>query len=332
MKSNLVISLILGFSMLLCPIAALGKSGENHAPAESKAVISENTEEYISVLASSDSSISRVGVREYLIGCVAAEMPANYHSQALCAQAVASYTYAKRIMKNNSESKKTLFSGADITDDTGTHQGYLNKNARKELWGDKFDEYEQKISAAVDEVLGAYISFEGDYALTVYHSISSGRTASAKSLWGSDIPYLSGVESPGDKLSPEYISESYFTENEFRSAAEKAGISVSGNADEWIGKIVTAEGGYAEKVTVCGTEIGGAVFREAFSLKSTAFDITYSDDKFKITCNGHGHGVGMSQYGADYMARQGNSWREILIHYYPETEIIEPQLTEKPPA
>ncbi len=325
MKSNLILSLILSASMLLCPVAALEKNSENHSSvSETKAAISENSNEYISVFASSDSSVSKLTVREYLIGCVAAEMPANYHSQALCAQAIASYTYAKRIMKNNSENKKTLFSGADITDDSNMHQGYSDKSARQKMWGDKFEEYEQKISAAVDETLGVYLSFDGDYALCVYHSISAGRTSSAKSLWGSDIPYLSGVESPGDKLSPDYISESYFTESEFRSAAEKAGISVSGSTDKWIEKTVTDDGGYVEKITVCGTEVSGTVFREAFSLKSTAFEISYSDGNFKITCKGHGHGVGMSQYGADYMARQGSSWREILMHYYPETKIIEP--------
>lgn len=323
MKSSLILCLVLALAMLVCPAAALGQKSAS-APNEQDTVESEKSspeEEYIGVMASSNSSVTKVKMREYVIGCVAAEMPANYHSQALCAQAVASYTYAKRTAEKNRESENSLPSGADITDNPDTHQGYLNKTARKKLWGDNYEEYERKIEEAVDEVLGVYLSYDGDYALSVYHSISSGKTLSAKTLWGSEIPYLSSVESPGDKLSPDYISEAVFTEDEFRTLAGNAGITVSGDACDWVEKAETADGDYVTEIVLCGQTVSGSTFREAFSLKSTAFEISYSDGSFTAVCRGHGHGVGMSQYGADYMARQGSSWREILMHYYPGTEI-----------
>lgn len=323
MKKFLILCLVIAFSMLVCPAAALGEKNtslESQVSTKSKEEKSDG-EEYIGVMASSDKSVAKIKMREYLIGCVAAETPANYHSQALRAQAVASYTYAKRAAKKNEESENSLPSGADITDDPDTHQGYLDKAARKKRWGDNFDEYERKIEEAVDEVLGVYLSYDGDYALSVYHSISSGKTLSAKSLWGSEIPYLTSVESPGDKLSPDYISEMSFTEDEFSALASEVGITVDGKAENWVENSATDDGGYVEKITLCGQTVSGLAFREAFSLKSTAFEIFFSDGVFTVTCKGHGHGMGMSQYGADYMARQGSTWREILMHYYPGTEI-----------
>ena len=171
-------------------------------------------------------------------------------------------------------------------------------------------------------MLGVYLAYDGETALTAYHSISSGRTASAKALWGSDIPYLISVESPGDRLSPDYISEKKFTDEEFSALAKAAGIDISGESGDWVGDIESDDGGYVTSIEICGKRLGGSEFRTTFSLKSTAFEISHSGGEFAVTCKGHGHGVGMSQYGADYMARQGSSWREILAHYYPGAEII----------
>lgn len=322
MKNSLILCLIIAAAMLVCPAAALGEGKPEPAKAPAREAQADGAEEYISVMASSDRSVSKVKMREYILGSVAAEMPANYHPEALKAQAVASYTYAKRLIEQNKKGKNSDLNGADITDDPATHQGYLNKSARKKLWGGNYEEYERKLGEAADEVLGIYLAYDGETALAAYHSISSGRTASAKTVWDSDIPYLIGVESPGDRLSPDYISESKFTDEEFRSLAEEAGIAVDGGSDGWIGDTETDDGGYVTSIEICGKRLGGGEFRTAFSLKSAAFEISHSGGEFTVTCKGHGHGLGMSQYGADYMARQGSSWREILAHYYPGTEII----------
>lgn len=324
MRTNLIVCIIIALAMILCPIAAVGNN-ENDAVTEVITVNAtvENQEDYISVMSSSSGKISKIGMREYIIGCVAAEMPVLYHTEALKAQAVASYTYAKKICEQNQKSKDSSLKEADITDNPENHQGYINANQRKEKWGNGFEEYEKKVEAAVDSVLGCYLTYNGETALAVYHSNSAGATQSSKSLWGSEIPYLISVESPGDRLSPDYTSKTAFSESEFKSCAKECGAKLSGNAEDWVGEIKTDDSGYVTSVSIGSEEISATKIREEFDLQSSCFDIKYSDEEFIFTCYGYGHGVGMSQYGADYMARQGSSWEEILLHYYPGTVIKE---------
>ncbi len=315
MRINIILGIFVALSLILCPIAALGESEETAA----EIVESVNEEEqYISVMSPSTGKVSRVDMREYIVGCVAAEMPATYHSEALRAQAVASYTYAKKVIEQN---KKISPFDADITDSSDTHQGYIDKNARKEKWGNKYEEYEEKISSAVDSVFGSYMEYKGETVLAVYHSVSAGSTQSAENLWGEEIPYLQSVESPGDRLSPDYISESFFDKEEFSALLKECGVIPSGDEEDWLEEIKINADGYASSVVVCGREISASKFREIFSLRSTCFEIDCSGGGFTVRCKGYGHGAGMSQYGADYMARQGSGWREILMHYYQGVEI-----------
>lgn len=325
MRTNLIVCIMLALSLILCPIAAVG-SEEKTVDSEGQAT--ENAEksneenvEYIAVMSASTGDIEKIKLREYIIGSVAAETDAIYHSEALKAQAVASYTYAKKTREQNEKHKDSSLKNADITDSPDIHQGYINKEQRREKWGDKSEEYEKKISSAVDEVFGFYLTYNGETALTVYHSVSAGKTHDAKSMWGSEIPYLSSVASPGDKLSPDYTEKKHFKESEFKKLAKECGISLSGDASEWVGDLTKSDSGYVMSVRLGSTEISSSKFREVFGLRSLCFDINYSDEKFIIKTFGHGHGVGMSQYGADYMARQGSTWQEILKHYYVGTEI-----------
>ncbi len=321
MQTNLILCIIVAVSLILCPVVALGSEAE--AP-PSPAVTAEKAEgNYISVMSPATGKISKVGIREYIIGCVAAEMPAVYHTEALKAQAVASYTYAKKTLEQNKKSKNSLLGGADITDSPDMHQGYIDCDERKEKWGKKYEEYENKIASAVDEVSGLYLEYNGETALAVYNSISAGATQSAENLWGSEIHYLISVESQGDRLSPDYIEKSVFDAGEFKSLAKDCGVKLSGDADEWVEEIKINSDGYVSAVVMGSKEIAASKFREAFSLRSPCFDIEYDDGEFIITCKGHGHGAGMSQYGADYMARQGFVWHEILAHYYTGVEISE---------
>lgn len=329
MRMNLIICLILAVALILCPVAAFGsntsvkviKSTEATETTE-EITVTADEEEYISVMSSSTKKIERIGMREYIIGCVAAEMSANYHTEALKAQAVASYTYAKKTCEQNWKYKDPSLGEADITDSPATHQGYLDRAERKEKWGEKSDEYEAKITAAVDEVIGIYLSYDSETALAVYHAISAGSTQSAKSLWGSSIPYLTSVESPGDRLSPDYVSVLEFTQPEFKKLAKKCGAKLDGDSEKWLGKTEKTEEGYVTGIILGSEKISGSKVRDVFGLRSLCFDVEYTNGKFVFTCYGYGHGVGMSQYGADYLARQGFSWQEILGHYYPGTEII----------
>lgn len=321
MRTNLVLCIIVALSLILCPIAALGGNAQAEAAVGSAAAVYDGGEAYISVMSPSTGDISRVDMREYVKGCVAAEMPALYHSEALKAQAVAIYTYAKKVLEQNKNGKNSSLAGADITDSPDTHQGYIDEDERREKWGSDFEKYESKIEAAVDAVFGSYMTYDGETVLAVYHSISAGATQSAANLWGEDMPYLVSVESRGDILSPDYMSESVFSEKEFKKLAGECGVKLSDHAGEWVGEIKTDENGYSGAVVLGGNEIAASEFREAFSLRSLCFDIEYTGGKFTVTCKGYGHGAGMSQYGADYMARQGSTWREILLHYYTGVEI-----------
>ncbi len=324
MRTNLIICIIIAVSMILCPIAALGSEAAPNDTKETFAAADDFAAEegaYISVLSSSSGDIEKVKLREYVIGSVAAEMSALYHTEALKAQAGASYTYAKKVGEQNEKYKDSALGDADITDSPDIHQGYINEKQRKEKWGENFEEYEKKVEAAVDEVFGSYMTYNGETALAVYHANSAGRTQSAETLWGSEIPYLISVESPGDKLSPDYISTQTFDAGEFKKCAKKCDINLSGDKSEWVGELTKADSGYVMSVRVGSTEVSASKFREEFGLKSCCFDIEYSDGEFTVTCYGYGHGAGMSQYGADYMARQGCSWREILEHYYTGIEI-----------
>lgn len=322
MRAYLLLCLILLAAMFICPAAALGaqNSGENAVVLNT--VYENDTEEYISVMSSSTGEIEKIRLREYVIGSVAAEMDALSHTQALRAQAVACYTYAKRMREQSEKSISSYFSRADITDDPSAHQGYINEKQRKEKWGEKYDEYEAKIEAAVDEVFGVYVAYDGETALTAYHAISAGKTQCAKNMWGSEYPYLSSVTSDGDKLSPDYITQASFTESEFRKLAAECGAEAVGEAEEWVEETTKNNDGYTAFVRICGEDIEAEDIRKAFSLRSMCFDIEFDGECFIFTCKGYGHGVGMSQYGADYMARQGSDWREILMHYYPGAEIM----------
>ncbi len=311
MRKYLVMAALLAVSMLICPLAAVGTASEKppDAPIEPMPVLTHavgDGTEFITVMSSATGDTVKLEMREYLIGCIAAEMPPDYHEEALKAQAVVSYTYAKRIMDNSADF---------ISDSPLTHQGYASRQERIDNWGDDFEKNEQRIASAVDAVMGKYVVYDGEAALTVYHSISAGQTQSAESLWGENYPYLQSVPGEGDKLSPDYISVVSFDADEF---SQKLGINGDATADD-----VKTENGYVTSAVIGGKTFSGAEIREALELKSNSFEIECTDEKVTVTCKGHGHGVGMSQYGADYMARQGSSWQEILLHYYPSTDIAQ---------
>ena len=269
------------------------------------------------MLSSSTKKINEIDMFEYVVGAVAAEMPPTYHSQALRAQAAVCYTYA---VKKRSSPDPTL-GGADITDDSAVHQGYLDAAARKEKWGDKYETYEKKIEEAVKDVFGKTITYDGEIITAAFHAISCGQTFSAEEVWGKDVPYLKSVTSAGDKLSPDYASTLTLTADEFKKAFAGSGAEFGGDAKKWIGEIKKTDSGYISCAVIGEKEFTGAQVREKLGLRSACFEIKCTGDEFKITVHGYGHGVGMSQYGADYMARQGSDWQEIIKHYYTGVEI-----------
>ena len=209
-----------------------------------------------------------------------------------------------------------------IRDSSGIDQGYLTRAQAREKWGDKADEYEKKLDEIVKSVAGITVKYEGQYAETLYHAVSGGRTESAETVWGQAIPYLVPVQSVGDLMASDYSSTATFTKEEFLKNLNS--ISKSGSltlSDDFVGPKSCSDSGTVTSFTLCGESFTGKDLRSAFSLRSANFDISSDDNNVTFTVRGWGHLVGMSQNGAKIMAEQGNSYKEILLWYYPGCEI-----------
>ncbi|MBR2876768.1 MAG: stage II sporulation protein D [Clostridia bacterium] len=328
MKNYLISIVFIFISLIITPLTVFSFSEEAAAPPE-KAVTksadeavkednsnSENTsDDVITVFLSNSQENVTISEFEYICGSVAAEMPLMYHEEALKAQAVACYTNGLRL--KNSGNKDDI-NGADISNDTAVHQGYISKEERKEKWGDDYEKYESKLETVVNEVLGEYLTYDGQYCVAAFSAICTGTTESAENVWGGKVPYLVSVRSSGDTLSPAYSSTATFTKSQFISIMKDLGVAVSTktNPEDIIGKAKTSKAGTVLKIKIAEKELTGEEIRNAFSLRSSAFKISATENEVTFKVSGYGHGVGMSQYGADYMARQGSTYKEILEHYY----------------
>ena len=312
MKKYILLCAVLAVMMIMTPLLSVSYSND---AIENALKASKAKDEYISVMMTKTGDTNEMKIREYLIGCVAGEMNANYHEEALKAQAVASYTFAQYI-KNRDKDKP----GADISDDSSVYQAYINKADRKKKWKDDFEKNESAVESAVDAVLGQMITYKNEPIMAVYFDRCAGLTESSENIWGKKVPYLVSVTSDGDKLSPELESTSEMKIDEFKKAFSKKNIDFSSD-DKLIDDIKRYDSGVVKSVSVGGCEMSGTDFRSILDLKSADFSVETGENTVKIICRGNGHFVGMSQYGADFMARQGSDYREILAHYYPETEI-----------
>lgn len=250
--------------------------------------------------------IKEINATDYIVGVVAAEMPALYEEEALKAQAVAAYTFSCYRRDTSGEEYH-------VSTDPATCQAYLTTTQLKEKWGDGYDEYYNKILNCVNAVEGEILCYGGGTALTLYHAISSGKTNDCADVWGKDLPYLKSVDSIGDKLNKDYISTAAFT-----AADLSAKLGVSGNGFQEIKK---SGSGLVKSANFGSKTFSGAEIQKALGLRSAAFDIAQSGENYTFTVYGYGHGVGMSQSGADYMAKQGATYREILAHYYKGAKI-----------
>ncbi len=317
MKGIYLWSVILIFiCMVLFPLFSMDKTEVPNSTdsGQSSSSPTENAETF-RMLKTEDEKITQITARDYVIGVVMAEMAAEYEVEALKAQAVVAYTYAKykAELRKNEE--------YDITDTHKTDQAFLSADAAKERFGENYEKYNTKITAAVDEVLGQTVTHNGKPILAVCHSISGGKTESATNMWGGEYPYLQPVESVGDVLSPNYLSEVTVSVEDMRSSLKKLDITAGDDASKWLGEIKRSDSGTVLKITLCGTELKGSELRTALGLRSANFDIEYRDKEFHFTVRGYGHGVGLSQYGAQFMALQGSTYKEILKWYYTDCEV-----------
>ncbi len=274
----------------------------------------------VTVLQAASGNVVETDTKEYLLGCLACELPPDTTTEALKAQAVAAYTNVMRL-KENPDGKA---GAADITDDTSKHQGYYDEQKRREVWGDKYDTYSEKFSAAVNAVYGQTLTYDGAPITAAYFALCAGRTESAKTVWGGEVPYLQSVTSTGDRLSPDLQKETVLSAEAVKEALSADSEIVLGeNPEMWITNLQVSDSGSGAVSTalVGGKTVTGQTLRSLLGLRSPAFTVAYGDDGFHFAVSGNGHFVGMSQYGADYMARQGADYKEILAHYYPNTTL-----------
>ena len=285
---------------------------------ESDWKFSDQNEDVLKVLDFTSGQVLELTMREYVVGAVLAEMPATYRSEALKAQAVAARTYAVRQREKQSISPDPELMGADISNDSSKYQAYFTPEQAKRFYGSGYEAYLQKAEEAVDSTDRLIMVYEGEPIVAAFHALSGGRTESAETVWGSHVEYLIPVGSPDDENAPSYLEERNYSANELRKILEKslpyADLSVSEN--EWIKISEISASGTVTKMTVGGSEISGADFRNFLSLRSANFTVEYVSGKFTITTRGYGHGVGLSQYGANSMAESGNTFEDILTYYY----------------
>jgi len=271
----------------------------------------------ISVYDESTKKIMKLNLEDYIINVVASEMPASFSEEALKAQSVAARTYA--IRKVNKDAPE--HNGADLCTNYAHCQAYSHKSVLKDNWGKNYSSNIAKIKKCVEATKGMYLSYNGSPANCVFHSCSDGKTENAADVWGGAFSYLVSVESPGDIEKKDFITEVSVPCSEFLTKLKSEFESFGDVTELSIGDVTLSEGGNVNYVTICNQSIKGTDIRRIFGLKSTAFTAVCNNSTVTFTVRGNGHGVGMSQYGANYMAKCGNSFSEILFHYYPGTKL-----------
>lgn len=259
--------------------------------------------------------IMDIALEEYVVLVVAGEMPANFDEEALKAQSILARTFAiTRKVSNCSEAK-----GGEICSTTHC-QVFIPKEERMKSWGSKADEYYKKISAAVNATKGIVLSYDDKLAMhPQYFAVSSGKTEESVAAFSEDIPYLKSVDSPGEEIAPKYKVSKSFTVNNFvntiNSSYSNAKLK-TGSYKNQINIISRNSGGTVKEIKLGGTTVKGTEFRKLLGLNSANFNITFNSKEVVITCLGYGHGVGLSQWGANAMAKSGKGYKEILEHYF----------------
>lgn len=253
----------------------------------------------------SNGSVINLNMTDYLIGVVSSEMPASFNLEALKAQSVLARTYALK-------AKQT---GKKLTDTVST-QSYIDIDQMKNKWGNSFNTYYNKIKNAVENTNGEYLSYNENYIEALYHSTNNGKTESSLDVFGNYYPYLVSVSSEYDKNASSYLRTISMP---LDTISNKLGLSL--NNDSVISIISYTDGGNIKEININGNNFSGKKVRELLGLRSADFDISISDNNANITTRGYGHGVGMSQYGANGMANAGYSYKDILSHYYPGTTL-----------
>ncbi len=258
--------------------------------------------------------IKEMDMEEYLISVVAGEVYPSYNLEALKAQAVAARTYLVYKMERGGCSN-----GGDICTESAHCQAYKSNEKMLSGWGEKYDEYYNKIKNAVYETKGEIVLYDNKPINALYHSSSVDKTEDCVAVFGGTYPYLKSVSSTVSTNNSEYKKEITFTKKEFLDKIKK---SFNVDTDKIDIKIISyTASGRVSTLKLGEKSVKATALRKCLGLRSTDFTFENEGDKITFIMKGFGHGVGLSQVGAQEMAEQGKTYKEILTHYYTDTDI-----------
>ena len=295
-------------------LAAGGPAAEPEPAAPETAAVHHDRD--VTLTIQDGDTTEQMTLERYLTGVVRGEMPASFEMGALRAQAAAERSY---VYYQLAAGRKDAHPDADFCTDHTCCSAYLSETAAREKWGGDFAPWNTRVEQAVSDTDGQVVLYNGRPILAVFHSSSAGRTAAAGDVWSGDLPYLVSVDSPeGEETVPNYYSTVTFTAAEAKEKllAAHPELKLSGTPDRWFGAAAENGSGRVKTVSVGGTDIEGTELRRIFGLRSACFTVAADSESVTFRVTGYGHGVGMSQYGANQLAREGKTWQEILEWYY----------------
>ncbi len=274
-------------------------------------------EDFFRIYDMTTEKVTKVSYSDYVKGAIASEMGADFEEDALIAQGMAAFSCGLYQKEKHTESDY------DFSAAPSEKLGYMTKEKAKEVYGEAFEEKWAIIENTAKTAMEYVVTYNSAPALTVYHAVSCGKTESSKNAWAGEIPYLVTVESPWDLTYEHFESKVTVSKEETLKILNNSGAGLNGNLpEEWFEGAVLTDAGYIKSIKIGAATFSGERLRSLFKLKSSAFTVEYKKGEFIFTVKGYGHGVGMSQIGANEMAKNGSSFEEILSHYYPGTALI----------
>ncbi len=299
------------------PVPSPSSAGETSTQTPAPAIPATYPEPYVRVYLSAANTTMKLPLEDYVTGVVAAEMPAEFKLEALKAQAIAARTFIVRRLAANDTSG--VPSGAADVTDTVSHQVFIPPDQVKAEWIRLGKEKEwEKLQQAVRESRDAVMTYEGRAITASFFSTSNGYTENAEDVWGSVVPYLKSVDSPWDKqLAPGFKETVTMKRSEILQKLNLDSVPASvQQGGSWMQVLSTTEGHRIKEIQIAGETFSGPEVRKLLGLRSSQFSWKVEGDEVEITTYGYGHGVGMSQWGANGMAQEGHTATEILKHYY----------------
>lgn len=314
MKKQVIIMLVFGMFLLAIPcITFIHKNNSQAVNA-----LSTNT---VKILFTKSNKVQEIPLEDYMIGAVLAQMPADFESEALKAQAILAHTYIFRRQITEQEEPDEKLKGADISDDSSLYQSYFTEDQAKEFYGDDYDKAYKNVSEAVSNVKNLVVKYDSQPIIVAFHAISCGKTESAKNLWGEDIPYLISVDSSFDENVEGFEKTTQLSSKDLVEKLQTAFPDLDFSDSDGIEVVKITDSGTVLMVNAYGNELSGTEFANALSLPSPCFTVESKSDTYTFVTKGYGHLIGMSQYGANAMAKDGSDYKEILEHYFPGTKI-----------